>query len=148
MEVLFDNRQNIVEVSPNIKKLLYDVIETTLIMENMDLNYEVSVSFVTNKEIRDLNKSYRHNDKETDVLSFPFEDKFDIEINILGDIVISMEKAREQAIDFGHTLERELAYLTLHSMLHLIGYDHMTEEERQLMRFREKAILKKLRIFK
>lgn len=148
MEVLFDNRQDKVEIGQNTQELLHSVIETTLKTENMNLNYEISVSFVTNEEIRNLNNHYRQNNKETDVLSFPFEDDFDIGINILGDIVISMEKAKEQAMDFGHTLERELAYLTVHSLLHLIGYNHMTEEEKQTMRSREKLIMKKLQIFK
>ncbi|MGM0395438.1 MAG: rRNA maturation RNase YbeY [Bacillota bacterium] len=148
MEVLFDNRQDSVIIGKNTEELLVKVIQTALKLENISLDYEVSVSFVTNEEIRELNRQYRNMDKETDVLSFPFEDEFDTGINILGDIVLSTEKAAEQAKDFGHSLERELAYLTAHSTLHLIGYDHMTAEEKEIMRNKEKSIMKELHIFK
>jgi probable rRNA maturation factor len=117
-------------------------------MEGMTLDYEVSVSFVTNEEIRDLNKQYRNMDRETDVLSFPFDDDFETGTRILGDIVLSVEKAMDQAEDFGHSVERELAYLTVHSTLHLIGYDHLSEDDKLEMRQREKAIMKELQIFK
>lgn len=148
MEVLFDNRQTGIQLHKSTEELIEKVIETTLRTEGMTLDYEVSVSFVTNKEIRDLNKQYRKIDSETDVLSFPFDDAFETGIRILGDIVISVEKAMEQAEDFGHTLERELAYLTAHSTLHLIGYDHMTDDEKEAMRQKEKVIMKELQIFK
>ncbi|MCR3956553.1 MAG: rRNA maturation RNase YbeY [Gudongella sp.] len=148
MEVLFDNRQNKIQLNKSTEDLITKVVETTLKMEGMDLDYEVSVSFVANEEIRDLNKQYRNLDRETDVLSFPFDDEFDTGTRILGDIVLSVEKAMEQAEDFGHTVERELAYLTAHSTLHLIGYDHMTDDEKSTMRQKEKAIMKALQIFK
>ncbi len=148
MEVLFDNRQDKVEIEKVTEELLTKVIETTLLVEGITLDYEVSVSFVTNEEIKDLNRQYRNTNKETDVLSFPFEDEFETGINILGDIVLSVEKAIEQAKDFGHSIERELAYLTAHSTLHLVGYDHMTDEDKATMREKEKLIMKKLQIFK
>jgi len=148
MEVLFDNRQDKILLEKSTEELIEKVIETTLRMEGMTLDYEVSVSFVTNEEIRDLNKQYRNMDRETDVLSFPFDDEFETGTRILGDIVLSVEKAMDQAEDFGHSVERELAYLTAHSTLHLIGYDHLSEDDKLEMRQREKAIMKELQIFK
>ncbi|HZH92916.1 MAG TPA: rRNA maturation RNase YbeY [Tissierellaceae bacterium] len=148
MEVLFDNRQDKIKIQKSTEDLLEKVIETSLKLENMSLDYEISVSFVTNDEIRELNSQFRNIDKETDVLSFPFEDEFETGIRILGDIVLSVEKAMDQAEDFGHTVERELAYLTAHSTLHLMGYDHMNDDEKSIMRQKEKAIMKALQIFK
>jgi len=148
MEVLFDNRQDKIKIQKSTEDLLEKVIETSLKLENMSLDYEISVSFVTNDEIRELNSQFRNIDKETDVLSFPFEDEFETGIRILGDIVLSVEKAMDQAEEFGHTVERELAYLTAHSTLHLMGYDHMNDDEKSIMRQKEKAIMKALQIFK
>jgi probable rRNA maturation factor len=148
MEVLFDNRQNKIQLKKSTEDLITKVIETTLKMEGMELDYEISVSFVSDEEIRDLNKQYRNIDRETDVLSFPFDDEFETGTRILGDIVLSVERAMDQAEDFGHTVERELAYLTAHSTLHLIGYDHMTDDEKAAMRQKEKEIMKALQIFK
>ncbi len=148
MEVLFDNRQDKIKIQKSTEDLLEKVIETSLKMENMSLDYEISVSFVTNDEIRELNSQFRNIDKETDVLSFPFEDEFETGIRILGDIVLSVEKAMDQAEEFGHTVERELAYLTAHSTLHLMGYDHMNDDDKSIMRQKEKAIMKALQIFK
>lgn len=148
MEVLFDNRQDKIKIQKSTEDLLEKVIETSLKMENMSLDYEISVSFVTNDEIRELNSQFRNIDKETDVLSFPFEDEFETGIRILGDIVLSVEKAMDQAEEFGHTVERELAYLTAHSTLHLMGYDHMNDDDKLIMRQKEKAIMKALQIFK
>jgi probable rRNA maturation factor len=148
MEVLFDNRQDKFKIQKSTEDLLEKVIETSLKLENMSLDYEISVSFVTNDEIRELNSQFRNIDKETDVLSFPFEDEFETGIRILGDIVLSVEKAMDQAEDFGHTVERELAYLTAHSTLHIMGYDHMNDDDKSIMRQKEKAIMKALQIFK
>ena len=148
MEVLFDYRQDKVRLDEDVEGLLGKVIETVLKQEKMPLDYEVSVSFVTNDEIQELNRDFRGKDSETDVLSFPFEDDFDLGVKLLGDIVISVEKAASQAEDFGHDLKRELAYLTAHSTLHLLGYDHMNEEEMEIMRSKEKSVMKTLGIFK
>lgn len=153
MEVLIDNRQSKITINNEIENLVKEVCEECLKLEGRSLNYEISVSFVDNEEIRELNKTYRGKDKATDVLSFPMEDdEILVEENseeaILGDIVISAEKALEQSEDYGHSFEREIAYLTAHSMFHLMGYDHMTEEEKKIMRDKEKQIMKKLGIFK
>lgn len=148
IDVLFDNRQDIMEVTPNNMRAIEKAIETVLETENCQGNFEVSVSFVTNEEIRTLNREYRNVDSETDVLSFPMDDEEFNGIIILGDIVLSTQRIIEQANDFGHSLEREMLYLTVHSMLHLLGYDHMKNQEKDEMRTKEKEVMKKLQIFK
>lgn len=148
MEVFIDDRQTKVKVSENIIDLLTIVAKESLKVENIEQNYEVSISFVDNKEIQELNSIYRGIDKETDVLSFPMDEDSFIPIALLGDIIISVEKAFEQSLEYGHSLERELAYLTAHSMLHLLGYDHMEKEEKNDMRDKEKLIMKNIGVFK
>ena len=101
---------------------------------------EVSVLICDNSAIRELNAAWRNIDRETDVLSFPMED----DSPLLGDIVLSLEKAYEQAQEFGHSTAREIGFLTVHSMLHLYGYDHMEEDERLEMRQMEEKILKSI----
>ncbi|MDU5080562.1 rRNA maturation RNase YbeY [uncultured Tissierella sp.] len=149
MEIFIDNRQDKVEINEEISEIIQKVVNEVLSFENKSLDCEVSVSFVDNQEIKELNREYRGVDKDTDVLSFPMEDEFFIEGPILlGDIIISMEKALEQSEDFGHSFYREIAYLTAHSMFHLLGYDHMEDEEKSIMREKEKEIMKRLKIFK
>jgi probable rRNA maturation factor len=149
MELYIDNRQDNVKIDENIVEILKEVIEQCLILEGKSLNYEISLSFVDNKEIRELNKEYRGVDSATDVLSFPMEEEeILVPIPLLGDIIISAERALEQSIEYGHTLIREISYLTAHSMFHLLGYDHMEEDEKKLMRHKEKEVMKKLKIFK
>lgn len=149
MEIYIDNRQDKVEISDEINGIIEKVISEVLIYEEKSLDCEVSISFVDNEEIKELNRKYRGVDKETDVLSFPMEDEFFVgEPILLGDIIISIEKAYEQAEDFGHSLFREISYLTAHSMFHLLGYDHMGDGERIIMREKEKDIMKSLKIFK
>jgi probable rRNA maturation factor len=157
MNILIDNRQSKVDAA-NLEELIEKVIKTVLEAEEVIDNVEVSVSFVDNEEMRKLNKYYRGIDKPTDVLSFPlaeFEETYDKiekidqeseEVQPIGDIVISLEKALEQSMEYGHSFEREVAYLTAHSMLHLLGYDHQTEEERKIMRQKEKEIMARLNI--
>ncbi|SHH34725.1 probable rRNA maturation factor [Caloranaerobacter azorensis DSM 13643] len=150
MELLIDDRQNKVIIEEDVKDAVRDVILECLKLEGLSSNYEISVSFVDNEEIRKLNREYRGKDSPTDVLSFPMEDEEIDEgyIPVLGDIVISAEKALQQSIEFGHSFKREVAYLTAHSMFHLMGYDHETEEEKLVMRQKEKEVMKRLRIFK
>lgn len=149
MEIYIDNRQDKIEIKDNINNIIENVIEEVLIYEDKSLDCEISISFVDNEEIKELNREYRGIDRETDVLSFPMEDDFSVGGPILlGDIIISIEKAYDQAEEFGHSLFREIAYLTAHSMLHLLGYDHMEDGEKDIMRQKEKDIMKKMRIFK
>ena len=109
---------------------------------------EISVTFVTDEEIRELNAQFRGIDRATDVLSFPqFEDVQDIPDEgpaVLGDVVISLERARAQAEEFGHSEKRETIYLFVHSILHLLGYDHMEEGEKKEMRAAEEKTMEKL----
>ena len=119
-------------------------------MHNLDKKRcEISVTFVDLDEIHELNKQYRGVDKATDVLSFPQFDDLEEEIPevceiCLGDVVICEQKAREQAEEFGHSFERELVYLFTHSVLHLLGYDHMEDDEKKAMREREEEIMKQI----
>lgn len=119
-------------------------------MHNLDKERcEISVTFVDLDEIHELNKQYRGVDNPTDVLSFPQFDDLEEEIPevceiCLGDVVICEQKAREQAEEFGHSFERELVYLFTHSVLHLLGYDHMEEDEKKAMRAREEEIMKQI----
>ncbi|WP_374721691.1 rRNA maturation RNase YbeY [Peribacillus tepidiphilus] len=110
---------------------------------------ELSVTFVDNNRIREINKEYRKKDAPTDVISFALEEMGEEEVGIvgadmprvLGDIIISIERAREQAEEYGHSFDRELGFLALHGLLHLLGYDHMTEEEEKIMFSKQKDIL-------
>ncbi|KAB2952280.1 rRNA maturation RNase YbeY [Heliorestis acidaminivorans] len=110
---------------------------------------EISLLLTNDHKIKELNKSYRNIDKATDVLSFAMEEQSDEELDfddptegqILGDIVISLDRAKEQAEEYGHTLERELGFLFVHGMFHLLGYDHETEEEKEEMRVLEEKVL-------
>lgn len=143
-----NNRQDKYDITEEMENLIERVIKEVLKIEGKTDDYEVSISFVDNNEIKVLNRDFRGVDIETDVLSFPIEDKFDFSTPILGDIIISMEKADEQAKEYGHTIDREVAYLIAHSMFHLIGYDHMNDEEKTIMRDKEKQVMRNLKIFK
>ena len=148
IKVIIDNKQKAVKIPTGLRMLVRRCCNAVLRMENFDSPAEISVIFVDNEQIRKLNAQYRKTDAATDVLSFPMGENGVYVINlstgakILGDIVISMEKAVEQAKRYGHSLEREVGYLTAHSMLHLLGYNHekgglqkvrMREKEEQVM---------------
>lgn len=111
-------------------------------------NMEVSLTFVDGEEIKTLNRDYRGVDSVTDVLSFPmiedFNDIIEGEEILLGDVVINMDRVKEQAEEYGHSLEREATYLFVHSICHLLGYDHMEPDEKQEMRTREEEVMKEL----
>lgn len=148
MEFYIDNRQDKFPVSEDMEKLIEKVILESLKVEGLSDNYEISISFVNNNEIKELNKEYRGVDAETDVLSFPMDEDFIVPTPLLGDIIISLERANEQALEYQHSLEREVAYLTAHSMFHLMGYDHMDGEDKIIMRSKEKQVMKNLKLFK
>ncbi len=113
---------------------------------------EVSVTLTDNAYIQTLNKKYRQIDRPTDVLSFALNEGEEPqitgapELNVLGDIVLSVERAKEQAAEYGHSLRREIAFLTVHGMLHLLGYDHIEEDARLEMEREQKAVMEKLGI--
>ena len=148
MEVYYDDRQDDIKITEEIKNLIEKSIAAVLKVENLDENVEVSVSFVGDEEIRDLNRDYRGVDKSTDVLSFPMDYEFIIVSRILGDVIINTRRVMEQAEELGHSEERELSYLTVHSILHLLGYDHMEDEDKKEMREREKLAMKELSIYR
>ncbi len=148
MEIYYDDRQDDIKITDEIKNLIEKSIAAVLKVENLDENVEVSVSFVGDEEIRDLNRDYRGVDKSTDVLSFPMDDEFIIVSRILGDVIINTRRVMEQAEELGHSNERELSYLTVHSILHLLGYDHMEDEDKKEMREREKLAMKELSIYR
>ena len=114
----------------------------------------VTVTLTTPKTIQEINKQYRNIDRATDVLSFPMfeKDELDKKIqendfeneDVLGDIVVSVEKVNEQAIEYGHSFERELSYMIVHGFYHLMGYDHIEENDKKIMRKKEETILEKL----
>lgn len=146
MSLLIDNRQDKIIIKEELEKILDRAVNQCLKYEGWDTDYEVSLSLVDNKEIRELNKLYRGKDYATDVLSFPLVDDFTHNQGekLLGDIVISVEKAVDQATEYNHSFEREMGFLTVHSMFHLMGYDHDTEENTAEMRKREEAVLSEL----
>lgn len=149
LDLEIDNRSG-VELDMSVYEKVEEYILITLQQENVLVPCEISFSLVIPEEIQELNAEYRNIDKATDVLSFPMlefpedEDMLTYETGIpvmLGDIVISTKRAAEQAEEYGHSLEREICYLSVHSVLHLLGYDHMEEDEKRVMRAREKAIM-------
>ena len=148
MTLLIDNRTNF-ELTDEIKETIEKVCLKSLQYEEFNEDCEISLSIVTNEEIHDINKQFRNIDSPTDVLSFPqltFEEGEEADVNengeiVLGDIIISIDRAKEQAEEYGHSLKRELAFLSVHSMLHLMGYDHMVPEEEEDMFRRQKEIL-------
>ncbi len=151
VSVNITNQQNKIKIPTGIRILIRHCCKAVLFNENITENAEVSVTFVDNEQIRELNVEYRNKDSATDVLSFPLGDGKEWDINydtssiMLGDIVISMERAIEQAELYNHSLRREVGFLTVHSMLHLLGYDHENGGlEETLMREQEEKILEKL----
>lgn len=148
MEVYYDDRQDNINITDEMKNLIEKSIKAVLKVEELDDDVEVSVSFVGDEEIRDLNRDYRGVDKSTDVLSFPMDDEFIIDNRILGDVIINTRRVMEQAEELGHSHERELSYLTVHSILHLLGYDHIEDEDKKEMREREKLSMKELEIYR
>lgn len=150
LKIYFENQQDKLPITYKLKMLVREAIETTLDFEDYRNVCEVSVTFTDNGGIQKINRQFRNIDAPTDVLSFPLID-FDGEsdepltddlMNMLGDIVISLERAKEQAEEYGHGFEREVAFLCVHSMLHLLGYDHETsEEDDKNMRSRQTEIM-------
>ena len=149
IRVIISNRQKQVRIPTGVRMLFRRCCHAVLQLEDFPDSAEISVSFVDNDQIREMNRQYRDKDSVTDVLSFPMGENGRYDVNhetgakILGDIVISVPKAVEQARTYGHSLEREIGFLTAHSVLHLLGYDHedgglarvrMREKEERVMR--------------
>lgn len=150
MKIYFENGQDKLPVTYKLKMLVRRAIEATLDYEQYQNVCEVSVTFTDNEEIHKLNLQFRGVDRPTDVLSFPLfdyegeseEPPVDDFKGMLGDIVLSLEQAAKQGEEYGHGFDREVAFLTVHSMLHLLGYDHETGEEDEVdMRRRQSEIM-------
>lgn len=155
-----------IELTSDYKNIITQVVDKSLDMEQCPYETELNVILTDNKEIREINHNYRNIDSPTDVLSFPMieyvtpgefdgleaadHDYFNPETGelLLGDIIISVEKVIEQALEYGHSKERELAFLTAHSMMHLFGYDHMNDDERIIMEEKQRNVLDELSIFR
>ena len=146
-----------VEENKEYENVVKKVIEKCFEEENLiNSKLVVTVTFTTPEEIRKINKEYRNIDKATDVLSLPIFEKEELDEkiknddfvceDILGDIIISIEKVKEQAIEYGHSFERELSYMLVHGFYHLMGYDHIEEKDKKIMRPKEEKILNELKI--
>ncbi|NLL70568.1 MAG: rRNA maturation RNase YbeY [Epulopiscium sp.] len=161
MTIWIENN-TMMELPKGMEEQIENIVKTSLEQEEYPLSTEVSITFVDNQEIHELNKQHRGIDNPTDVLSFPmldfadqtknidslvsFSECFNLDTKelILGDIIISLEKAKEQSELYGHSLEREIGFLVAHSMFHLMGYDHMTENEEKVMNEKQELILEKV----
>jgi probable rRNA maturation factor len=147
LEIDFIDETN--EVTEEQMEELQKLLQFTLEFEGVDGEVEMSVSFVDDERIHEINKQYRDKDRATDVISFAMEEMGEGEIEIigadfprtLGDIVISIPTTKLQAEEYGHSFKRELGFLAVHGCLHLLGYDHMTEEEEKIMFTKQKDIL-------
>lgn len=151
VKVVISNEQNEIRIPTGVRMLVRRCCTAVLVMEEFEGAAEVSVTFVDDDMIHQLNKQYRNIDRATDVLSFPLGENGVYDVNndtgakLLGDIVISIPHAVDQADRYGHTLQREIGFLTVHSMLHLLGYDHVNGGmESVRMREKEETVLTKL----
>lgn len=154
MNIIIENMQNKKEFTDNIETLIKRTCEECLKAEQFQYEAEISVLIVENEQIKEINKEHRNIDKATDVLSFPMTDieggKFNTPLKaydfedgnlILGDIVLSLEKAYEQAEEYGHSIDREIAFLISHGVYHLLGFDHETEEQEKVMMDKQEKVL-------
>lgn len=157
LRLYIDNNQDKINVDEELENLAKLVIKKALEYEGVNEKCEVNLMFVDNQEIKEINNEQRNIDSATDVLSFPMLDAKNGEILVsesdyfedylvLGDIVISLERAKEQAEEYGHSFFREVGFLTCHSILHLLGYDHMEDSDRVIMRQKEEKILSLLEL--
>ena len=145
-----------IEETMEYVEFIQRVIRQAFVEEGIDkLNLYMNIILTNPENIRELNKKYRQIDQETDVLSFPMFEKEEIEERkgkeneiqeVLGDVIISIPRVKQQAIEYGHSFERELAYMLVHGFCHLMGYDHIEEEDKKIMRNQEEKILEKLSI--
>ena len=157
IEYIIEDEQDKVEFTPELESIVQSAVMATMeVLECQDTDCEVSVLLTDNEGIQAINRETRDIDAPTDVLSFPileFDDDgvmieesgdYDGDLLLLGDIVISLERAKAQAEEYGHSLEREVGFLTAHSTLHLMGFDHQGEEDTPVMQAHERAVMEKL----
>lgn len=150
VNAIIENSQTAVTITDREIELLKNSVLKALEYENFEGKAEVNITLTDNDEIKKLNNEFRKIDRETDVLSFPLCENGEYDINystgakLLGDIVISVEKAKEQAAEYGHSFEREISFLTVHSTLHLLGYDHINSEEEEKVMFKKQDDVMKI----
>lgn len=145
-----------IEANKGYEKIIEKVLEECFLKECLeDFNIYISITLTNPENIRKLNKEYRNIDKETDVLSFPMFEKSEISNlkdleyeEALGDVVISIDRVKKQAIEYGHSFERELSYMVVHGFYHLMGEDHIKEEDKKVMRQKEEEVLERLNILR
>lgn len=151
MEIDFSTLPENLDVQANISDTVNEAAQKVAELYGLN-NAQVSITLTDNPHIHEINRTYRKVDRPTDVISFALNEGEEPEIeggapiNVLGDIIISVERAKEQAADYGHSVRREIAFLTVHGMLHLLGYDHIQEEDRKEMRKEEDFVMEKLGI--
>ena len=144
IEIFNETEENLEKELDELKTLLVNVAKDEG-LENILFN----VIIIDNSRIREINREYRNIDRETDVISFALEDDktFNLqEIRVLGDIYISIDKARSQALEYGHSFKRELSFLAIHGFLHLLGYDHMEKDEEEIMFKKQEEVLSRYEI--
>ena len=152
IHIFLSDEQDKLSPPDEFERLIEELTRAALDEEEIEEDAEVSVTLVDNERIRELNSEHRGIDKETDVLSFPMGDEDGFEVDpdtdavLLGDIVLSLEKAQAQAQEYGHSFKREVAFLITHSLFHLLGYDHLTPEEEAEMFAKQEKVLEKLGI--
>lgn len=154
MEIMIINQQNIVNYNKEMQHIIINVVNHAAKLGRLPKKTEVSILIVDNSYIQELNFIYRSQNKPTDVLSFAMNEMSESEpdyetgneVNLLGDIVISLEQALAQSQEYGHSVEREMGFLVAHGMLHLLGYDHENEEERKLMRTLEEKVMQEVKL--
>lgn len=154
METMIINQQNKINYGKEQQQVIMNVCNAVSKIVRLPKKSEVSIMIVDNSYIQELNFIYRQQNRPTDVLSFAMNELSDDEpdydsseeLNILGDIVLSLEQASLQSNEYGHSLERELGYLVAHGMLHLMGYDHETDEEAKVMRSLEEKIMQTVKL--
>ena len=152
IKVIITNDQKEVKIPTGVRMLVRRCCNAVLTFEDFSESAEISVTFVDDERIHEINKEHRNIDSSTDVLSFPlgedgvYDENPETGAKMLGDIVISVDHALYQADLYGHGIEREIAFLTVHSMLHLLGYDHMEEEEKARMRKKEEQIMTNIKL--
>ncbi|MGM7635605.1 rRNA maturation RNase YbeY [Bacillus sp. Hm123] len=150
MDLVIDIIDEVEELGEEARQLIIDILNLTAQKEGVNVGSEVSITLTDNERIQEINRDYRDKDQPTDVISFALEEMGEEEVaitgatdlpRILGDIIISVPRAKEQAEEYDHSFERELGFLVVHGLLHLLGYDHMTEEEEKVMFAKQREIL-------
>lgn len=150
MDLVIDIIDEVEELGEETCQLIIDILNFTAQKEGVNAGSEVSITLTDNERIQEINRDYRHKDQPTDVISFALEEMGEEEVTItgaddlprvLGDLIVSIPRAKEQAKEYGHSFERELGFLVVHGLLHLLGYDHMTEEEEKVMFTKQREIL-------